>query len=85
MVDWCPVWPDLSEHKIHQCRLLPAQKVPEMLGEMRVRGYRTVSFTAAVVSTGIVIGAVHIAGPVTHRAHGVLVPDTQHKLELRWS
>ena len=48
-----------------------------MMAEIKVtvRGYRTVSFTAAVVSAGLVIGAVHIVRPVAHRAHGVLVPN----------
>ena len=48
-----------------------------MLGEIiRLRAHRTVSFTAAVVSAGIVIGAVDIARPVTDRAQGELVPTT---------
>ena len=49
--------------------------------DLRVGAHRTVRLTAAVGSAGIVIGAVHLVWPVTHRAQGVLVPSTNRLIQ----
>ena len=76
VVGLVPVVPGLVRTQEPSIQTPPFIKCPS--GDIErvdiVRGYRTVSFTAAVVSAGIVIGTVDIARPVTDWAQWELVP-----------